>query len=99
MRYLKGMYGECDWIDLGAIEVGGLKKKIERRRDNEASGSAMTKAAAVRQGRQRWRNDKCRTGVGAMTKAKLAARQGMKRRLDKEGRSGAITKAELAAQR
>ncbi len=85
------------------IEVGGVKKNIyiyiERRRDNEASGSAMTKAAAARQGRQRWRNDKCRTGGGAMTKAKPAAQQGKERQRDKEGRGGATTKAELAAQR
>ena len=65
----------------GAIEVGG-GQKIEGWRDDEASGSAMTKAAAVQQGRQRPHNNKCRTGGGAMTKAKPAAlwRDGIRRR-------------------
>jgi len=34
-----------------------------------------------------------------MTKTELAARQGRERRRDEEGRGGATTKAELAAQR
>jgi len=34
-----------------------------------------------------------------MTKTELAARQGREQRRDKEGRGGATTKAELAAQR
>ena len=79
------------------IEVGG-GQKIELRRDDEASGSAMTKAAAARQGRQWRHNDKCRTGGDAMTKEKLAAQQGREQRRDKEGRGGATTKAVLAAQ-
>jgi hypothetical protein len=60
----------------GAAEYGIILEvwvHRERWRNNEASGGAMTEAAAARQGRQRQRDDE---GSGSATrKAEPAARQ------------------------
>jgi hypothetical protein len=78
------------------------RQQRERQRDDEGSGSALTKAEPVaRRGRQkRWRDDEGSGGAtisnGAMMKVTAARRRRQNRRCNDEGSGGASMKLAAA---
>jgi len=66
---------------------------------NRFAAAPYEPTSAAQQGRQRRRDDKCKTGGGATMTKTAAAQQGWQRRHDDEGRtSGATTKAAAVRQ-